>query len=225
MHRTGAAFLALIALLVAGATTAATASAKKLVLSEDGVALAPGASFEIYGANALSVTTPPDGEVECEEFHETGIEVSVSTNSASKDQLQLTRLFGADFGPCRSFTGNAEVSFSLAGPLKVGANGKASTGPVGLRIEYEHLTYLNRHGEEVRYLGVECIYTNKTLKGTNAATTTPHELGVELEGDFALDASQSSENAKRICPRKAEVALSLGSDQSETGVVEEQVVG
>ncbi len=217
MRRMGVATFAVIALLAFGGAVAGTASAKRLVLSEDGIALAPGDGFEIYGVDNLAVTTST-GAIECEDpFHETSLELGVITNSAPKDELQTSNVIGGRQEPCHAPSGaNASVSLVTIGtPLKLGANGKAVGGPVELAVDYELVVY-----HEQRYPDVECVYRHKSLKGTNTATAAPQKLEIELGGGLALDVSSSSFNAKHVCPKKADMTFSL--DSYEFGVIEEQ---
>jgi hypothetical protein len=160
------------------------------------------------------------GSVECEDFsHRTGLEASVSTNSVAKDELQLYPVLGGNQEPCHSSAGgNAVVVLeTIAGPLKLRATGKASTGPVVVLVEYEHVRY-----HEVPYEDVECFYTHKTLKGTNTDTVARQKLEVELGSKLALDVARSSVNAKHICAKTADMTLSL--DSYEYGVIEEQTL-
>jgi hypothetical protein len=220
VHRTGIASLAVVALMAVGASTATTASAKRLVLSEDGIALAPGGAVEPYGVDNLDVTLST-GRVECEDrFHETGLRASVSTNSLPRDELQIDRVLGGDQEPCHSEgRGNAAIVLEeIAGPLKLRATGKASTGPASVLVEYEHVKY-----QEVAYGDFECFYGRKALQGGNTATVARQKLELELGGKLALDVTRSSVNARHICSKTADMTLSL--DSYEDGVIEEQTQG
>lgn len=215
----GIATFAVIALLAIGGSASATASAKRLVLSEKGVVLAPGDGFELYGLGNLAVTTAT-GPIECEDpFGPTGVELGVSTNSAPKDELQSFRVEGGSQEPCHAPSGaNARLLlYAIGGPWKLGANGAAGTGPVELLVEYELVRY-----HEERYSDVECVYEHKSLKGSNTATAARQKLEVQLGGTLGLDVSASSFNAKHLCSRKVEMTLSLDESFEE---VEEQTVG
>ncbi len=218
MHCTRIASLAVVALFAVSATTAATASAKRLILSESGIALAPGAAVEPYGVDNFDVTLST-GRVECEDrFHETGLQASVSTNSLPRDELQIDRALGGNQEPCHSEgRGNAVIVLeAIAGPLKLLATGKASAGPVSVLVEYEHVRY-----REAAYEDFECFYTRKALKGANTATVARQKLEIELGGKLALDVTRSSVNARHICSKTADMTLSL--DSYEDGVIEEQL--
>ena len=219
MPRTATAGVALIVLAI-GAAAASTASAARLTLSNSGATLAPADTFEVYGIDNVFVTTSK-GSLECETFQRTGLELSVVTNSKGKDELQIRRLNGGTLEPCRSFTGNADVvSISPSGPLDLRASGRATAGTVAMHIYFEHIEY-----NEERYSNVECFFSAKSLKGTNTATTTREKLRIELGATLKLDSAQSSENAKHVCPKTAEIEMSLSRTESEEGVneaIEEQ---
>jgi hypothetical protein len=207
LHRTRIAICALTMLLAIGAVATSTASAKGLVLSEEGIALAPGAGFDLYGEENFEVGTSA-GYVSCEEGgHRNDLDVGVLTNSKAKDELQIddSDLYAER---CESFTGNAGVSGSIEGPLELRRNGTTSTGPVGLRIDFERLVYNGGTRE------AECGYTRKSLKGTNTATSTSQALEVELRGTLKFDASLSGFEAKRYCPKQASLVLYLESSEA-----------
>jgi hypothetical protein len=221
MRRTAIASVTLIVLLVIGSAAASTASAKRLVLGEAGTALAPADAFEIDGRHNLAVTTS-SGYVECEDFfNETGLEVIVVKNSRATDELEINRIFGeVQEPPCRSFTGNVFVDLeSLEGPLKLGANGKASTGAVELLISFEHIEYRGVRSE------ADCVYSHNHLTGSDGATPTPEKLEIDLGAKLRLDVARSSVNAKHFCPKTAEMELSLPFTENEAGeseTIEEQ---
>jgi hypothetical protein len=210
-----------VAVLAMSGIAAGIASAAKLTLSEGGAVLATGAFFEAYGYNSLSVNTSL-GAIECEYyFVQTHMELNVVTNSKGTDELEIGRVNGGGQEACRSFTGNAFFHLeSLDGPLKLRASGKATTGAVALLIEFEHVTY-----QEERYSDVECFFSAKRLTGSNTATTNRQPLAIELEGQLKLDRSLSSENAKHICPKTAELSMSFPLTENEEGEeeIEEQL--
>jgi hypothetical protein len=214
-----------LAAIFAIATAASAASTTKLTLSRGGIALAPGEFIEFSGGyNNLEVTTSL-GRLECNDFVQSGFEASVATNSKATDKLEMGRLFGTSVGPCRSFYGNADIErVSIGGPLKLRANGSATTGPTSLIVEFERVQY-----EGGLYSDVECFYSHRTLAGTNNATTVREGLEAQLGGDLKLDSSRSSFDAKHICPKTASILLRLSLNFNEEGekggreIVEEQV--
>jgi hypothetical protein len=203
------------------AIAAGTASAARLTLSSVGEILAPGVAFEAYGVNGISVSTSK-GSLECEEyFRRTGLDLTVLSNAKGTDELQIDGVFGSEEEPCRSFTGNAGFALdSLGGPLKLRTSGKATTGRVLLLIHYEHAEY-----EERGYRDVECFYAAAALKGSNTATPARQLLEIELGAELKLDSSISSENAKHICPKTAEVSMSLSTVVLEHEEAVEQQTG
>lgn len=220
MLRTATVVVTLLALLAINATAASTAWAKSLVLSVGGTVLVPTDSFESFGEHSLAVTTS-SGSVNCENyFSRTGLEVGLLANSRASDELQIARIIGGNQEPCRSFTGNAQIDLqSLAGPLKLRANGKASAGAIALLIAFEHIEFHGNH-----YESVDCMFAHKSVSGSNSATTVPQALEVALEATLALDVSRSSLHAKKLCPKKAEVSFTLPLTENEVGEeVEEHV--
>jgi hypothetical protein len=222
MKRIGIVALALGATLAMSAMATGTASATKLTLSEGGAALLPAKTFEAFGQDRNLFVTTSLGPLECRRLiGENGLEASVVSNSKATDELQITRLFeGEEEESCESYTGNARFYLeSLTGPLKLRANGRATSGPVELYIEYEHVTV----GEET-YGAVECYFSSGRLTGTNTATATKQRLEIELEGKLALDRHKGFD-AKRLCPKTAEMSISLPFTENEEGereVIEEQ---
>jgi hypothetical protein len=218
MRRIKVAGLALVAVLAAGAMATDTASAAKLTLSEGGVALLPGDYFEMWGTENLQVSTS-EGSPECND-PSTGLEVSVLTNSKNTDELRIEHLFGTEL-VCRSDFGNTYVYLrSLGNTLKLRSNGKASSGEVALDIVYEQIEY-----HEQRYEGVTCSFPGKHLTGTNTASTSRQRLEVQLGGELRLDSAGSSENAKHLCPKTADIDLSLPKNENHSeafGEVEAQ---
>jgi hypothetical protein len=222
MHRMTIVGVALVAMLAVGAAAASTASATKLTLSRNGTALAPGEAIEFTGGYDNFEVTTSRGSLKCEDFEQTGFEVSVITNSKGVDELEMGRLFGERAGPCKSFTGNAFINLaSIGGPLKLRANGKATAGQTSLVVEFEHLEY-----QGVPYHDVECVYAHGMLTGTNTATPVREKLEVQLEAGLKLDGSRGSVNAKHICPKTAGFSLGLPDAFNEEGgraFIEEQV--
>ena len=182
---------AVIALLASSMLAAGGASAAKLTLSEDGSALAPGAFVEMFGYDAISYE-PSDGYLQCgEDFTRTEMQLSVTTNAAGRDELQLESFFEGNQEVCESFTGNAVTDLGVGGPVDLRAGGKATTGAARLYVEYEHI-----EGEH----DVECIYTAKHLKGANTATPTRQQLALEFGGKLTLTrraATTPSTSARR----------------------------
>ena len=89
-------------------------------------------------------------------------------------------------------------------------------------IDFERLRYKERE-----YREVECFFSRKHLLGTNAATPSPQALKVELAGTLKLDPTHGSPDAKHLCPKKAEMTLSLPVTEDEEGeeeAIEEQQV-
>ena len=213
MHRTRTAGVALAIALAIGATAASTASATKLILSKSGVPLVPGEYIEFGGGyNNLEVTTSL-GPLECNDFVQSGLEADVTTDPKAVDKLEPVRLLDPSVGPCRSFTGNAEIDLaSVGGPLKLRANGSATAGSTSLLVEYEHID-----SEGGAYRNVECFFTHGTMAGTNSATPVREMLDVELGADLKLDRTRSSINAKHICPKTASVILRLPFAFNEEG--------
>jgi hypothetical protein len=218
MQRRTVTLVAILSLLALSATVTSSASAEKLTLSEGGKALEPGTTIFLEGHNALGIRAE---RVECErKMSSFELFASVLTNSKKKDKLHINGFQGGDLpAPCRSFTGNADAGLvSLGEVLKLGADGEATVGPVEVRIFFEHEEY---NGE--KYKEILCVYRRSKLLGTNTATPTAQELGVEFGGNLPLRASLSSEKAVHLCPGEAEVSLTLPTTESQTGIIEEHV--
>jgi hypothetical protein len=214
--------LALVVFVITGATATGAAASTRLTLSEGDTALAAGDAFEIYGENNLSLTTSEGPVFECEDlFARTGLEVSVVTNSKAKDELAIDRTVGPDIGHCRSFTGNVDVAIqAFGGPVVARSNGIATAGEFAVGIWFEHIRYGEGSYE------IECVYDRKHLKGTNSATATKQNLGLEFAAALKLDVAASGTDAKHVCPKTAEMELSLPSSEyvvPEYGPIEEQL--
>lgn len=213
---------ALLGLLLVLGATASGASAAKLTLSEGGVALAPGAP--IYAEEGDIQVYTSDGPIACSPDAEVELYLGVVTNSKGTDELGLKR-FSERQETCRSFTGNAEVLLDGLGSfLKVNANGKATVGSnPTLTLFFEHEEYGG-----TRYEGIDCNYRRGALRGTSTATATRQALQITLEGALSLHdaffdngaAELSKAKAHHLCPA-AELSISLGSIEGETGVIEE----
>jgi hypothetical protein len=210
--------IALVTLLAVSATPS-SASAEKLILTEGATTLQPGDEFWLEGDSVLSVEA---SGVECgRRYESTELDVSVLTNSKGTDKLQLKHLEGGELpAPCRSFTGNVDVTVeSLGEVVKLKPTGKATVGPVVVQMFFEHERY-----KETTYEDFSCIYARNTLAGTNNATTTAQALGVSFAGELSLKPSLSSEKAKQLCPGKAEISLSVPSAEgAKGGVIEERI--
>ena len=134
MRRLSMSCAALLALAISGAASS-SASAEKLTLSHGGTALEPGNFLFLHGG----VEVGGKG-LDCEAGSSELI-LSVLTNSKATDQLKIEGLEPSALPgepPCRTFTGNAAVNLlSLGAVLKLRATGKATVGPVFVRIEFK----------------------------------------------------------------------------------------
>jgi hypothetical protein len=219
MGRIKVASLALGVVLAMGATATATASAAKLTLSEGGVALPAGKTFEMFGFDTFLISTPA-GNIECNEGmfgREAGLQVEVLKNSKSTDVLRVIRgigQLGASID-CRTSTpfGNASISLVSSGPLILTTTGKATESPLVLFIRFERGA-------------LECHYKG-SMKGTTLATTIRQLFSAEYSGHLFLDTAFTN---YKECPRKADMTdMSVSysftrNEQEEENRIEEQVV-
>jgi len=206
MRRVKLAGLTLIVVLAVGAIAAGTASAsKKLVLSEAGIALAPGAEFYVYGEDNLLIRSSYTN-IECpEQFQGATLELQVLSNSKSTDELSVKG--GGAFlgGNCRTSAGHGHAELSIStGPLKLRATGKATiAGPIVLRIEFESPN-------------IRCYFKTGALRGTSSVDATRARLEMEFPGK-KLSIDRAFTNAEE-CPKS--VIMTVGFDRSEAGLGE-----
>jgi hypothetical protein len=222
MPRIRIAFPAVLAAMILSATAATAASAERLTLSEGGLALAPGRTFEAYGFENIRLNTSL-GDVECvgvSAIQPTfGVKVEVLNNSQKVDSLRvLGQIRGtAASGACRGGAlGHAALTAVALGTLKVRAFGKATEGPVVFKVHWER-----GQGPE----GTECYFEKEEpLKGTNNATLGPEPLVIQfpqqpLKRSHLFVGSQE-------CPRSATISLSFSStfnEEEESNLIDEQL--
>jgi hypothetical protein len=230
MQRAPAVGGTLAVVLAICAVAASSASATQLTLTEGAVTLAPGDVFETFGfpgfdTENLFIETS-DGLIECSEpQRDTDLEVAVVSNSRARDELKIDQQSGGPEEACRSFTGNAFASASIGGPIKLGANGKATAGGAGASVVFEHITIDRGTPSEREFEGFECDYAAGKLRGTNSASATSGPLRIELGGKLKLDGA--SFGLKHACPT-ASIELELPqteSDERGFGVIEEHTSG
>jgi hypothetical protein len=192
----------------------------KLTLSERGVALATGTTFEAYGEENLLLDTSI-GFFECVGVRPGptfGLRLEVATNGKASDELKVLGAGGiAGSGECRGGPlGHAAVQAIALGPLKVNAKGKATEGPAVFHIEWER----GRGPEGF----AECYFASRKLKGTNNATAGAAPLEIEFSGQkLRLDKSRPHSEE---CPKEAQISFWLTStinDEEEEGRIEEQI--
>jgi hypothetical protein len=212
-RRTAAVASAVAAVAVAGASATSASAMMPLTLTEGSRTLSAGETFYMYGGQAYVDTS--DGTLECEENPRMEAELTPEGNAKPTDELNIDDLHGGYFGPCRSYTGNADPSVSLGGTLSLHGNGRTKGTSVGLEITYEHVLYK----EEWEY-GVECVYSHK-LVASNTATATPEPLGLSFEQTMSLDRMASSPEAKHLCPSSATLSLDFPTFESEYGTIDE----
>jgi hypothetical protein len=208
--------LALVAVLAISAVAAATATATKLTLSEGGVALAAGSTFEVYTKESIAIRTS-QGNFDCfveQPFVEegAGLLLEVTTNSRPIDSLRVVQGLGF-FGnakECRTENGFGHADISLgSGPLKLTSTGRAVEGATVLRFTFE------RGPEQCDFKG--------PFKGTVNATPTREPLEIEYSGKLGFD--KKLRNDPR-CPTFVEMTVSYPlsrKEEFEKGQIEEQI--
>jgi hypothetical protein len=204
MRRITALALLCAALAVLGAATAGSASAAKLTLTNHGVALPPGYTFEIYGVlnEDFSFNTSGGAIGSCEggEIADP-IFLEVVTNSQWTDELRILASEGAVGSRCQGFVDGREENvfptLSQHGVIKIRAGGVA-TVPTGLAIGFERLGN-NENGQT-------CSYQVKQ-SGLNNATASPQPL--VLSFDRELRVARNPPGEPEPCPARATVNMSL----------------
>jgi hypothetical protein len=209
MRRMTSIGLLVVSVLAMSATTASAAPIPKLTLSQAGVALAPGDTFEVFGQNNVEVFTSI-GNIECVESSlRNGLLLRDLTNSKWVDELEVVETTAFGGGECRGpeGIGEAEVNLRWGAIVKLRANGKAGTGPVSLQLVFERVPY-------------ECTFTAGQLTGSNNATSSPESLTLEYDHKLTLNKSASYPKG---CPKSAELFMFFTSNEGEEGIIDEQI--
>jgi hypothetical protein len=186
MRRMTSLGLLVVSVLAMSATAASAAPIPKLTLSQAGVALAPGDTFEVFDQNNVEVLTSI-GNIECPGRN--GLLLRDLTNAKWVDELEVaeTTFFGG--GECQGPEGIGEVLVNVGwgAIVKLRANGKAGTGPVSLQLVFERAPF-------------ECTFTAGQLTGSNNATSSPESLTLEYDHKLTLNKSFSNGSG---CPKSA----------------------
>jgi hypothetical protein len=223
MRRLTIAGLVLVVVLAVTATAASTASAKRLILIEEGgPALSAGSEMRLDSREHFLITSNGnsvgENDFQCElpAFEEIEMHGTLTGIAGKKDTVRLNVEEEDEvvLGPCEGDPGLVFASWRWGNEhMTLGANGKATLRSVSIEVEFERFESPPRE--------LRCSYFTKALSGGNAATQTR-----QLLAPIVFNDTLRRHDSPIACPKAIHVSLSLTRIESETpkeGFVEEEL--